>query len=130
MSKLSRRSLARYAAEQLLDGKSAKSVASQLAAAMVENGQSDNVDYLLSDVAAELEKQGALSVSKVTSATPLTNQLRRDLSAKLKKATAVKAVVLDEQVDKSLIGGLRVETSDRVWDTSLRRKLQQLKEVR
>jgi ATP synthase F1 delta subunit len=130
MSKISRRSLARYAADQLLAGKSAKLVAEALAAAVIENGQAGNTDYLLSDINAELENRRALTVGNVSSARPLTDDLRQQLSAQLKKATGAEAVLLNESVEPELIGGLRVETAGQVWDTSLRRKLQQLKEVR
>ncbi len=129
MSKLSRRSLAKYAADQLTNGSSVEETAKKLAAALVENGQQANLDYLMSDIAAELESRGQLAVSQVTSARPLSAELRQQLIAKLKQSTGVEAVLLEEQVDKQLVGGLRVETAGKVWDSSLRRKLQQLKEI-
>ena len=129
MTRISRRSLARYAADRLSNGASSADLAKELAAALTANGQAHDSDYLISDIAAELERRGTLSVSQVTSARPLTDDLRTQLKDRLKAATGAQAVVLEETIDKSLIGGLRVETAGKVWDASLRRKLQQLKEI-
>lgn len=129
MNKISRRSLARYAADELLAGKSAKIVAKSLAAVMVETGHAGSSQFIVDDIAAELECRGVLSVGRVTSASILTAQLRQALTGQLKKATGAGSVLLEERIDKSVIGGLRVETANRVWDRTIARKLQQLKEI-
>jgi F0F1-type ATP synthase delta subunit len=51
------------------------------------------------------------------------------LISQIKKATGAQAVVLEKTVDKSVIGGLRVQTSNHVWDSTIARKLIELKEV-
>jgi len=129
MSKISRRSLARYGAEQLLAGKPASEIASHLAASLAEANMSQQVDFLLGDIAWELERRGELAVGQVVTASQLTSELEAAIKAQIQKATNTKAVLLENSVDKRVLGGMRVETSGKVWDTTISRKLTNLREV-
>ena len=129
MSKITRRSLASYGAEQLIAGKPAKLVAKQLVTVMAEQDSLNEAGFLIDDISWELENRQALAVGKVTSAQPLTAKIQAELIAQIKKATGVKEVLLDSDVDKSVIGGIRLETSSRVWDSTVSRKLSELREV-
>lgn len=129
MNKLTRRVLARYAVDQLLAGKPAKSVAKHLAAAMIEAGNVQEIDYLIGDIASELERQRQLAIGRVTSATPLGDGLKRELKARIKQATGAGSVLLEETVDELVIGGVRIETANRVWDSTIARRLADLRET-
>ena len=129
MTRFSRRSLAGYAADQLLAGESAKSIAKRLAAVTIEAGKIGDIDFLLGDIAAELEGRRELSVALATSASELTPQLRAALKNQVKKATYSRSVLLQERLDRSVLGGVRIETSARVWDNTVARKLADLREV-
>lgn len=129
MNKLSRRTLAIYAADQLLLGVSAKKVAGSLAAGLMESGRGAEVEFLLGDIAAELEGRGELTVAKITTASPLPAELRAQLVTKVKKNTRTKGMLIDEVVDKTVIGGIRIETAGKVWDRTISRKLADLKEA-
>src|SRR5579859_3136613 len=115
MSKIARRTLARYAVDQLLAGKSSRRISKELAAVIIDSGQDIEPEFLLGDIAWELERRRELAIGRVTSAHELTDQIRAELSSRLKKATGTKEVLLEEQLDKLLIGGVRVETANRVW---------------
>ena len=65
---------------------------------------------------------------KVTSATELTEDEKSRLAAALKKKYALE-VELQCVIDKSILGGIIVETGDSVLDGSLTRKLRDVKEV-
>lgn len=129
MNKVSRRALSRYAADQLLAGHSAVVVAKSLAAQTVDSGSTIEVEFLLEDIAWELEHRRALAVGHVTSASALSDELDSALTAHLKTVTKADEVVLEKHIDKSVIGGVRIETSGRVWDTTVLRALAELKEV-
>lgn len=129
MSKLTRRALSRYATDQLMAGKSAKAIAKHLAAVMVELGSMQDIDFLIGDIASELEQRRELAISLITSATPLSSELRDELKKRIKKATGAKAVLLEETVDRSVIGGIRIETSSHVWDSTIVRRLTDLREA-
>jgi hypothetical protein len=129
MNKVSRRALAHWAADQLEAGKPARSVAKHLAAALKQSNMSGQVEFLINDISWELEQRQTLTVGKVISASNLTKQLEQALISQIKQATGAKDVVLEKQIDKSVIGGMRVETANRVWDATVSRKLSELKEV-
>lgn len=129
MNKVSRRALSRYAADQLLAGHSAKAVAKSLAAQIVDSGNNIQPEFLLEDIAWELEDRQALAIGHVISATALTKELENALKAHLIKVTKAKEVVIESNIDKSVIGGVRIETSGRVWDGTVLRALSELKEV-
>lgn len=129
MSRLSRRALARYAVDELLAGKSAEQVTKKLAAVLVEDGKTGEAGFLVGDITWELERRGELAVGKVISATKLNRELLDSLSSQTKKATGAKQILLEEEIDKSVIGGLRVETAGRVWDATVSRKLSRIRET-
>ena len=66
--------------------------------------------------------------AEVQSATPLSNEQLAALKATL-KASYGKDVRLDTKVDPSLLGGLVVKVGSRMFDSSLRTKLMNLKVV-
>lgn len=129
MSKASRRSLSKYAADQLLAGAKVGILSKKLAAVLVESSRAAEQRLLIDDILWELEQRGELTVAGVTSAHEISTNLRRQLEKQLATATKVKAVVLETEVDKRLLGGLRVRTATRTWDSSLATKLSELKEA-
>ena len=62
---------------------------------------------------------------RVTSAVPLSEEQLAALSARMGE-TLGKRVLLEGRVSPSLIGGVRVEIEGRVWDGSLRGRLEEL----
>lgn len=129
MNKLSRRALAQWGASQLLDGKSARLTAKHLVAVLKESKRLDQIDILMEDIAWELENRRALAVGHVTSAHPLTAKLESELKVYVKKVTGANEVSIENHIDKSVIGGVRLQTASRVWDATVKRKLSELREV-
>lgn len=129
MNKISRRSLARWAADEFAAGKSAAEVARRLAAVLNQTGMTDSVNFLISDILWELEHRQVLAVGRVTSANELSKQLETAIENQIKKITRAQNVVIEKNVDKSVLGGVRVETSSHVWDQTVSRKLSELREV-
>jgi F-type H+-transporting ATPase subunit delta len=73
----------------------------------------------------ELARRRGEITARVTSAAKLTKKQTDDLEAALKKALGSK-VKLDAQVDPNIIGGLVVRVGSRMFDTSIRTKLQRM----
>ena len=103
-------------------------LAAHLAAALIASGRRKEVELLLADIDEELENRGLLARAQLTSAHPLSLKLKEEISAQLKRMTGVKEVVMQEEVDKSVIGGFRIETASRSWDKTTRRMLMNLRE--
>lgn len=127
MVNFSRRQLARYAVDQLLNKKSPADISRHLAAALIESKKQNEADLLMSDIAEQLENQGLLAQATVISATNLSASLKKQLAAQVKKATQVDEVILSEHIEPNVIGGFRVETATRTWDKTLQRKLAEIK---
>ena len=128
MNKFSRRTLARYCVDQLLDGKAASKIAHELAAVIYESGQTIEPEFLIGDIAYELENRKELASAKLTTAHEPSQAILSEIEKELKQVTGAKEILLETSLDESLIGGIRLETASRVWDYSVARRLSQLKE--
>lgn len=129
MIKLSRRQLAKYAAEQLLNNRGTSKLARELAAVLVTSKRQNQAGLLASDIAWELENRGKLAQAQVTSATKLSEATRKKVSQFVKKNAKVEQVALDEQIDETILGGVRIETASHRWDQTLARQLSDIKEA-
>lgn len=129
MINISRRRLAKYATSQLLDGKPASKVARELAAILIETKKTKDVELLAQDVAYELESRGKLAQAEVTLATALNEALRKELIRFIKQTVQVDKVILSETIDKSVIGGARIETAAHAWDRTIAKQLTDIKGV-
>lgn len=76
-------------------------------------------------IALEFEEKVCVLVE---CAHPLSSRYKDSLGSRLRELLG-REVVLDTKVDPSLIGGLRVRSGDTVYDGSVRRKLELIKEA-
>lgn len=74
------------------------------------------------------DKRAGRLRAELTAAVPLEQDLRDEFNEALSRATG-KPVVMREQVDSSLIAGLVVQVGDRVYDASLRTRLESMKNL-
>ena len=126
MANFSRRQLAIYAVDQLLAKRPASEVSRHLAAALIAGKKQNQADLLLDDVAEQLESRGLVARATLTTATALSEELRARLTEQIKKAAGVAEVSLSEQIDPTVIGGFRVETTEHAWDETIARRLEQI----
>ena len=75
----------------------------------------------------ELNKRMGLVEAKVTTARPLSDAEKRDLEARMERLTG-KRVAAHYSTDASVLGGAVVRSGSTVYDGSLRRQLENLKE--
>jgi F-type H+-transporting ATPase subunit delta len=129
MNKLSRRQLAAYAADQLQAGQKAGPLAKELAAVLVASRRQSQARQLTDDIAWELERRGKLANAEVTSARQLSEAIRKQIVVHVKKAAKVETVVVSQTIDRSVIGGLRIDTAAHSWDKTVRRKLTDIRET-
>lgn len=129
MVSLSRRQLAVYAADQLLANKRVSGIAKELAAVLVNSRRSNQAELLAQDIAWELEHRGEVANAMVTSAHELSEELRKQISNFVKQSAKVNQVIINENLDESVIGGVRIETAAHSWDKTLSRKLTEVREV-
>lgn len=129
--KPSRRIIARtFVAQLLAEPKRFNHFIKVLAAYLVEQNQTDQVELLLQDIAHEYFAQTGELLVDVASARPLTEAMRAEIKHALHEATAAKQIVLTEHIDQDLIGGVVARTPDAVLDTSVSAQLKQLAAIK
>ena len=121
--KLSRKQLADYLIEN--PGSQARD---QVAAYLVSEGRSKEVDLVIREVENQLAKRGR-TVARVGSARKLDADQQRNVIKMIKQDNNVKSVEIINEVDPSLLGGVVVRTPGSEVDVSLRSKLDRLKQA-
>ena len=76
----------------------------------------------------QYNEDSRVASAQVTTAAPLTQDQKERLIQKLKDMTGRK-VVLTEKLDPSLLGGVVLEMDGRRWDNTVRRRLNNLRDV-
>lgn len=74
-----------------------------------------------------LDRHRGILRGDISSVVPLSAEQLKSLTAQLNKLTG-KKVVVQQHLDESLLGGFVVKLQDRVWDASLRNKLEKLRQ--
>ena len=123
-TKLSRRKISEYYADQLLAGD--KNVAKQLAAYLIETRRLREVELITRDIEDALARKGVV-VAEVESAHNLTDATRSALTSYLKQATQASRVQLKESVQPELLGGVRLTVPGAEMDASIKRKIMKLR---
>ena len=96
---------------------------------LVSSRRAAQAELLAQDIAWELERRGEVANVSVTTAHELSEQLRKQISSFVKKSARVNQVIIDENLDRSVIGGVRIDTAAHSWDKTLSRKLTEVREV-
>lgn len=110
-------------------GSDMKHVAAVLAAYLTENHRLRDVELYMRDIRAELENRFGLVSADVKTARKLSDDLEQQISQFIKNETDAKSVEIIETVDKSLVGGVVISTTDAELDNSIRTRLQRLRSI-
>lgn len=94
----------------------------------IRNRRLHDLPDLISGFAAYVAEKRGILTADIVSAHPLTDTQRSQLAARLAEA-GYGRVNLRESVDPSLLGGLVVKIGSKLYDTSLKSRLQRLRFV-
>jgi len=126
-NRFSRRVIARVIASKLVAEPARQDYwIKTLAAYLLETKRTGEAGLIVNDIEHELYEQNGQLLVNVTSARPLAADVRANLTALLAARTKATRVVLTEEVDPSLLGGLVAKTADAELDASVRTKLNKL----
>jgi F0F1-type ATP synthase delta subunit len=129
MSKLPRHQLAAILAEKSLSGMSARQLGEETAAYLLAEGRTGELDSLLRDVMQYRADNGIVEVVAV-SARQLNDKARRNVEAQVRELyPGAKQITISEQLDQSVIGGVRLELANQQLDLSIRSKLNKFKQL-
>lgn len=118
--RLSRRVLAKHAAERLARGEAV--VIDELAALLVSEGREREADILVRDIEDQLARDGQLVVT-IESARKVDDSVRQQVAKLFPKKT----VHIREVIRPELIGGLKITTPARTLDATVLGKLKTLR---
>ena len=124
-TKLSRRKIASYAAQQIVSGESVSQTVDAVAAYLIESGRIRETELVARAIEDELARRGHV-VARVTTA----EKLDLTLDESIAKITSAKKVYVDTIVDPDVIGGVIIETPDKKLDASIRSKLNALRRAK
>lgn len=124
MATVTRKDIARAVAAQLESGKSTQKVAKSLAQYLIEERRSGELEAIMRDVQALRHESVDILEANVTSAFPLTAQTK----AQIAKLLPAKQVIMNEQIDPDVIGGVRIEAGSTLIDATIKRQLEQVKQ--
>lgn len=121
---MSDKSLTSKAVYNLLsDTSSPEVLAEKIAAYLISNRQTDKLSSILREIAnIRLEKEDMLEV-ELKSARPLSDETKK----MVRNLFDEKNVIIHEEQDASLLGGIKVRAHEWQLDTSVRMRLQRLK---
>lgn len=122
-SRISRRKIAAYYADELLAG---RDITNALAAYLVDSRRTREAELIVRDIEMALAERGVL-VADVASCRTLSPQAKAAVQAYLTQVTSASQVQLRESVDSTLLGGVRIAAAGRELDATLRNRLNLLK---
>ena len=98
---------------------------------IVEKDRGSEIEDIFKLFQAKVREYKKIGVALVTSAIELSTEQKQKVEQKLLQQTAYESFEVDYKVDASLIGGMIIRIGDRVVDSSIRSKLDNLtKELR
>ncbi len=122
--KISADDLARYIAKEIQAGKDLGRLSKRVAEFLVSERRSRELGTVMRKVSAIRERDHGIIEANVTSAHPLPASTKAHI-----KALLGRKVVLNDILDPSVTGGVRVETAEKGLDITVEHQLKQLKQL-
>ena len=101
--------------------------ATNLVMLLVQRRLLRGIDPLVERFEELVRRERGVSLAEVRTALPLDDAQRDAIAARLRELTG-NSVEIREAVDESLIGGITVRIGDRLYDSSVRGRLERLRE--
>jgi F-type H+-transporting ATPase subunit delta len=121
-SRLSRRKIASYVAERLLDGSSQTATIKQLAAYLIDNRRTKEVELIVRDIEFELQNRGVI-LAEVTTVSALTEATRKQIERLVGEHADPGKIQLRQFIDPDVIGGVRIDIPGKRLDATIARRL-------
>ena len=107
-------------------GRGVAPAAINLVLLMVRRGRPGAIDRMIARFAELLRRERGIVLAQVRTALPLDEGQRAGIAARLRELTG-EQVEMDETVDADLIGGVAIRIGDRLYDASVRSRLERLR---
>jgi len=104
--------------EAIARGKLSKLVTS-FSTLFIHKSREANLPEIILAFIAEYKKYKNINIVKLTTATPISNELRNDIVKHVKMAGGFENIELEEKVDAKIIGGFVLRIGDKLIDASI-----------
>lgn len=94
---------------------------------IIQKDRYSDLDAILDYFIDEIKKKKGIGVAYVTTAIVLSDEKRKEVEEKLLETTSFHQMEMHYQVDDTLIGGMVIRIGDRVVDSSIATKLNEIK---
>ena len=127
--KAPRSRLAAIIAERCQQPAGSKELSQEIAAYLLAEGRTGELDSILRDVMQYRTDHGIVEVAAIN-AHPLSDSAKSDIENLIKGLFPnSKQIIISEQIDTSVIGGVRLELANQQLDLSIRSKLNRFKQL-
>lgn len=93
---------------------------------IVDKGRFSEIEDILSYFILRVWEEKKIGVACVTSAVTLSDEQKKEIEEKLLETTSYSEFRMNYRVDSSLIGGIVIQIGDRVVDSSVKTKLENM----
>lgn len=115
---------------QLMAKEDQKKIAKKIAAYLIENGRTSELNSLSRDVVqARKSRDSIVELTAVSSHRLSASQIEEIKRTVLKISPNAKKININERIDRSVIGGVRLEFANHLLDLSVSAKLNKLKQL-
>ncbi|MBV7440192.1 ATP synthase F1 subunit delta [Weeksellaceae bacterium TAE3-ERU29] len=97
---------------------------------LIKNGRSENLKEVANSVIEQYRTLNGIKKAIITSATPLTEEQLNDIVQEVTRNLAIesKKIEVEQKIDESLIGGFILRVDDKQFDTSIKTRLNKIKQ--
>lgn len=127
--KQSRAKLAQTIADRTLKSGFSKKLSRELAAYLLSERRTSDLDSILRDIQADWAEAGHVEVI-AESAHPLPLKVRADIERRVRKLhPSAKSILVTEVINPGVVGGVRLSLPNRQLDLSVEAKLNKFKQL-
>jgi len=127
--KISRTRLATIIAQKAAQPVSTKALSQEVAAYLLAEGRTGELDSIMRDVMQYRANHGIVEVI-ATDAHPISDTIRRNISDVVRaQFPQAKQIIVSEELDPTIIGGVQLELANQQLDLSVRAKLNRFKQL-
>lgn len=129
MAKVTRSKIALAIADRIDTTKSVKELSREVAAYLMATRRTSELNSVMRDVMQLRSERGIVEVAAAT-AFPLTQAVHADIEQNIRTHfPAAKTVIVSENHDESVVGGVRLELANQQLDLTVRAKLNRFKQL-
>ncbi len=125
-TKLSRRKISNYIADRFVVGDDSGLLVKQLAAYLIDNNQTKELELIVRDIEYELQVRGTV-IARVTTKFDLADATRQEIEEMISSQMELKQIIFNEIIDPNIIAGIKIDLPGKQLDATIARRLTKLR---